>query len=45
MAHPANVPVMVPGGYRFDDCVKLGLPLTLLVLALAMLPPPLAWSL
>lgn len=45
VAHPANVLVMGPGGYRFVDYVKLGLPLTLLVFAVAMLMLPLVWPL
>jgi di/tricarboxylate transporter len=45
VAHPANVLVMGPGGYRFVDYIKLGLPLTLLVFALAMLLLPQVWPL
>lgn len=45
VAHPANVLVMGPGGYRFVDYIKLGLPLTLLVFALAMLLLPVVWPL
>ncbi len=45
VAHPANVLVMGPGGYRFVDYVKLGLPLTLLVFAVAMLLLPVVWPL
>jgi di/tricarboxylate transporter len=45
VAHPANVLVMGPGGYRFVDYVKLGAPLTLLVFALTMLLLPLVWPL
>ena len=32
VGHPANVLVMGPGGYRFTDFVKIGVPLTLVVL-------------
>jgi di/tricarboxylate transporter len=32
VAHPANVLVMGPGGYRYVDYLRLGLPLTLIVL-------------
>ena len=32
VAHPANVLVMGPGGYRYMDYVKLGVPLTAIVL-------------
>lgn len=45
VAHPANVLVMGPGGYRFVDYVKLGLPLTLLVFVVAMLLLPIFWPL
>lgn len=45
VAHPANVLVMGPGGYRFVDYVKLGLPLTLLVFMVAMLLLPVVWPL
>jgi di/tricarboxylate transporter len=33
IAHPANLMVMGPGGYRFRDYVRLGVPLTLVVFA------------
>lgn len=45
VSHPANVMVMGPGGYRFKDYLKVGLPLTALVLALALLVLPLVWPL
>lgn len=45
VAHPANVLMMGPGGYRFADYVKLGVPLTLLVFAVAMLLLPVVWPL
>ena len=32
ISHPANVLVMGPGGYRFIDYLKVGIPLTLLIL-------------
>jgi di/tricarboxylate transporter len=40
VSHPVNVLVMSPGGYRFLDYVRNGLPLSLLVLAIsvALLP-------
>ena len=40
ISHPANVLVMGPGGYRFRDYLKVGLPLTLVVFCtiLALLP-------
>jgi di/tricarboxylate transporter len=45
VSHPANVLVMGPGGYRFVDYVKLGLPLTLLVFVVVMLVLPFFWPL
>lgn len=45
IAHPANVLVMGPGGYRFMDYVKVGVPLTLLVLAVLMVTLPVFWPL
>ena len=43
IASPVNVLVMTPGGYRFGDYTKMGLPLQLLVLAAAILVIPLVW--
>ncbi|MET0296673.1 MAG: SLC13 family permease [Microbacterium sp.] len=43
IATPANLMVMEPGGYRFGDYWKLGLPLALLFLAVAVLYVPLVW--
>jgi di/tricarboxylate transporter len=45
VAHPANVLTMGPGGYRFTDYIKVGLPLTLVVLVLVLLVLPLFWPL
>jgi di/tricarboxylate transporter len=45
ISHPANVMVMGPGGYRFADYPKVGIPLTLVVLAVAMLLIPVVWPL
>jgi di/tricarboxylate transporter len=45
VAHQANVLVMGPGGYRFGDYFKAGLPLNLLVFAVTLLIVPLLWSL
>ena len=36
IAHPANLLVMGPGGYRFADYVRLGVPLTLVVFVAVM---------
>lgn len=43
IASPVNVLVMGPGGYRFADYVRVGLPLQLLVLTLTVLVVPLFW--
>jgi di/tricarboxylate transporter len=43
IAHPANLLVMGPGGYRFSDYIKLGLPLTLVILVVVVLVMPLFW--
>ncbi|MEH3090344.1 MAG: SLC13 family permease [Microbacterium arborescens] len=43
VATPVNLMVMAPGGYRFGDYWKLGLPLVALFLAAAVLYVPLIW--
>lgn len=43
ISHPANVLVMGPGGYRFSDYLKVGLPLALVVFITAMIGLPLLW--
>lgn len=45
VSHPSNVLIMGPGGYRFGDFVKVGLPLTLVVLTVALLVLPWLWPL
>jgi di/tricarboxylate transporter len=45
VSHPANVLVMGPGGYRFVDFLKLGLPLTIVVFAVAAVLMPWVWPL
>jgi di/tricarboxylate transporter len=35
VAHPANLLVMSPGGYRFSDYLKHGLPLSIIVLVVS----------
>ena len=45
ISHPANVLVMGPGGYRFIDYVKVGAPLTLVVLVVLMIVLPIFWPL
>jgi di/tricarboxylate transporter len=44
VATPANLMVMEPGGYRFADYWKLGLPLLALFGAVAVLLVPVFWS-
>ncbi|GAA1930592.1 SLC13 family permease [Microbacterium aoyamense] len=43
IATPANLMVMEPGGYRFGDYWKLGLPLALWFLVVAVLYVPVVW--
>lgn len=43
IATPVNLMVLQPGGYRFGDYWRLGLPLTLVFLAAAVLYVPLIW--
>jgi len=45
LGHPVNVLVMGPGGYRFRDYFKVGLPLTLLLLAVIIGLLPVFWPL
>ena len=45
VAHPANVLIMGPGGYRFTDYLKVGSMLTMLALAVTLLALPLFWPL
>jgi len=45
ISHPANILVMGPGGYRFVDYLKVGVPLTLVVFALILLVLPYLWPL
>lgn len=45
ISHPANILVMGPGGYRFVDYVRLGLPLTIVVMISVLLILPLFWPL
>jgi di/tricarboxylate transporter len=41
VSSPVNTLVLAPGGYRFNDFVKIGLPLLLLIMALTLLVVPL----
>ncbi len=43
VSHPANILVMGPGGYRFVDYIKVGLPLTLVVFLAIMITVPFFW--
>jgi len=43
VSHPANTLIMGPGGYRFIDYVKIGLPLTLIVFAIVVALVPILW--
>ncbi len=44
IGHQCNTLVMGPGGYRFSDYWKLGLPLSILVICAGSLLIPLFWS-
>jgi len=43
VGHPANLLIMGPGGYRFSDYIKVGLPLTLVIFLVVMLVMPIFW--
>jgi di/tricarboxylate transporter len=43
ISHPVNILVMGPGGYRFSDYIKLGVPLTLVIFLAVMLMLPIFW--
>ncbi len=43
IGYQTNLLVYSPGGYRFSDYIKLGLPLNLLVISLASVLIPLVW--
>jgi di/tricarboxylate transporter len=43
VSHPANVMIMGPGGYRFIDYLRVGFPLTLVVLVITVLLVPIIW--
>jgi di/tricarboxylate transporter len=45
VSHPANSLVMGPGGYRFGDFLKVGIPLIGLTLVIALILLPLVWPL
>jgi di/tricarboxylate transporter len=43
LGHPVNILMMGPGGYRFKDYIRVGLPLTFLLLIVILLFLPVAW--
>jgi hypothetical protein len=43
VGHSANILVMGPGGYRFADYTKVGIPLTLVVLVVVLFVLPIFW--
>jgi len=45
ISHPANILVMGPGGYRFVDYLKIGVPLTLVIFVTVMVLLPIFWPL
>ena len=45
ISHPANILVMGPGGYRFVDYIKVGVPLTIVVFITVMFLLPILWQL
>ena len=45
ISHPANILVMGPGGYRFVDYLKMGVPLTIVVFVTVMVLLPILWPL
>jgi len=45
LGHPVNIMMMGPGGYRFKDFFKVGLPLTILCILVIILLLPIFWPL
>jgi di/tricarboxylate transporter len=45
LSHPVNIFVMGPGGYKFRDFVRVGLPLTLLLFLTVLVVLPIFWPL
>jgi di/tricarboxylate transporter len=45
ISHPANILVMGPGGYRFVDYIKVGVPLTIVIFIAVMVLLPYFWPL
>ena len=45
LGHPVNILMMGPGGYRFRDFFKVGLPLTVLLFIVVLVILPIFWPL
>lgn len=45
LGHPVNILMMGPGGYRFQDFFKVGLPLTILLFIVVLVTLPFFWPL
>ena len=45
LGHPVNILIMTPGGYRFKDFMRVGLPLAVIIFLLVMLLLPIFWPL
>lgn len=45
LGHPVNILMMGPGGYRFQDFFKVGLPLTVLLFIVVLIALPIFWPL
>jgi di/tricarboxylate transporter len=43
VGHPANVLIMGPGGYRFKDYLRVGVPLTVVILLVTLVVLPIVW--
>jgi di/tricarboxylate transporter len=43
LGHPVNILMMGPGGYRFKDFFKVGLPLTVLLFIIVLVILPIFW--
>lgn len=45
VAHPANILIMGPGGYRFSDYLKVGIPFSIAILLVTIILLPIVWPL
>ncbi|MEZ6084755.1 MAG: hypothetical protein R3E58_12700 [Phycisphaerae bacterium] len=45
MGYQTNLMVYGPGGYRFSDFLKVGIPMNILIMIVAMLIIPWVWPL